>query len=139
MTATNDLELLTQIYAAYGKGDADMLYAALHPEKFVMTEHSHSAATPWGGPWKGVEGMKAFINSVQAHMTHSAYVCEDVTDAGGGTLIAWGYFETEGNETKNTVKRPWMHKVQFEDGKITQIDEFYDSLHVAEALLDKRL
>lgn len=129
---------LRAIYDAYGKGDADALYEAIDPDEFHMVEHSHSTATPWGGPWEGRSGMQDFIATVREHMTHSAYVCEDMVDAGDDLVISWGKFVTMGKRSTKPVEQPWVHKVRFRGGNIISIEEFYDSLAVAEALHDRK-
>ena len=65
---------IREIYDAYGRGDTELLMSVL-TDDFEMHEHAPDAI-PWGGIWKGREGMKDFFTSVTDNMTHEEYVCE---------------------------------------------------------------
>lgn len=132
--ATANKAMLQAIYDAYGRGDPNALFDALDDSGFVMTEHSDSAATPWGGTWHGRKGMEDFIAKVTEHMTHKSYICDGMTDADDEVIVAWGHFDTCCNKSNNQSQRQWMHRIHFKDGKITSIDEFYDSLGLMEDL-----
>ena len=136
MPEVDNAQTLLDIYDAYGRGDATLLFDAIHEEKFVMTEHSDSPTTPWGGVRHGKKGMIEFIETVGKHMTHQAYVCEGILAGEDETqpIACWGYFETECARSGRPSKHKWMHLITFEDGKITSIDEFYDSLALKEDL-----
>lgn len=136
MSATENTNTLLEIYDAYGRGDPSLLFNTIHEKKFVMTEHSDSPTTPWGGVRHGREGMVEFINTVVEHMTHKAYVCEGILAGKDESqpIACWGYFETECAHTGKPSKHKWMHLIEFENGKITSIDEFYDSLALKEDL-----
>lgn len=133
-TADTNMATLKATYDAYGQGDPAPLFDALDEKNFVMHEHSRSKTTPWGGTWVGRAGMQDFIGAVTAHMAHKAYVCDGMTAQGDDLVVSWGHFDTECIHTRNGSRHKWMHMVRFRDGKIAEIDEFYDSLALMEDL-----
>lgn len=115
---------LTDIYQAYGVGNPDALFNALHDD---IRLYEYSGDQPWSGEWVGNKGVQDFIAAVRAHMAHTAYVCEGAIGE-GDTVVSWGYVETASVKTGQGAKTPWMHRIVFKDGKIIEIHEFYDSL-----------
>lgn len=131
MTDTNaNLAIIGGIYAAYNESDTAPLMAAL-ADDFEMHEHA-PASLPWGGVWKGRDGMDKFLDRVTKTMTHQEYVCEDMIGR-DDIVTSWGHFKTRCNRSDQIVEGSWMHRIVFRDGKIIALHEFLDSLNVAEA------
>lgn len=125
-----NLALIKEIYDAYNSGDTTPLMNNL-AEDFTMHEYAPDSI-PWGGVWRGRDGMEHFITAVTRNMTHEEYICEDMI-ARDDIVVSWGHFKTRCNKSGQIVEGPWMHRIVFCDGEITEIHEFLDSLSGAEA------
>ncbi|NKB22077.1 MAG: hypothetical protein GKS01_16435 [Alphaproteobacteria bacterium] len=131
MTENNaNLTIIDEIYTAYNKSDTAPLMNAL-ADDFEMHEHAPDSV-PWGGIWKGCDGMEEFLAAVTANMTHEEYVCEGMIGR-DDIVTSWGRFKTRCDKSGQIVEGRWMHRVIFCDGQISAIHEFTDSLSIAEA------
>jgi ketosteroid isomerase-like protein len=131
MTNSNaNIAIIDEIYAAYNESNTAPLMNALAGD-FEMHEHAPDSL-PWGGVWKGRDGMVDFLAKVTGNMAHQEYVCEGRIGR-DDIVTSWGHFKTQCKKTHQIVEGCWMHRIVFRGGKIIAIHEFLDSLNVAEA------
>ncbi len=132
MTGEQDnMSTLRSIYDAYNAKDIRPLMDAL-ADDMIMREHA-SPTLPWGGEWKGADGMQRFVECVVQEMDHQSYTCDDMIGQ-GDTVVAWGNVDTRCQHSGKPCSSAWVHRVHFRDGKIVEINEFYDTLGFAEQL-----
>ncbi|MFC9693586.1 nuclear transport factor 2 family protein [Kribbella sp. NPDC056951] len=81
----SNVQLVTNLYEAYGRGDLDAIRSYLAPD-VVMTQ---SEQLPWGGRYLGPDGFFEFLGKLNGYLDARLEV-DDVFDA-GDTIVEIGY------------------------------------------------
>lgn len=127
-SADQNLETVRALYAAYETRDVEGLLAPLHDDFEVY----QSELLPWGGTYKGRDGMMEFIQSITSHID-SIVVVEELVEAGDHVIMV--------GRSRGTIKatgQPYevrlVDVVRLREGKVVRLDIYLDTPAVLEAM-----
>jgi ketosteroid isomerase-like protein len=127
-SADQNLETVRALYAAYESRDVEGLLAPLADD----VEIYQSELLPWGGTYKGREGMMAFIQAITSHID-SIVVVEELVEAGDDVIMVGrsrGTIQANGEPYEVRL----VDVIRLRDGKIRRLDIFLDTPAVLEAM-----
>lgn len=123
MTA-RPIDVVKATYAAFGRGDGAAILALLDPAT-VWTVHA-PAAHPYGGEFRGVEGVARLLGAIAANVDVLAFAPVAFTSEGDRVVVEGG--ETiRAKATGRTLAHRWVHVFEVRGGKIARFEEWFDS------------
>lgn len=124
-----NLELVQELYAAFGRRDTDAIRRIFHPE----IEWIQNAGFPGGGTHRGAETVltDVFAKFRVEWETWQAIVTEwlDAAD----TIIAIGVYRGTFKTTGRWMEAAFAHVYTVQDGRIVKFRQYTDTLKIAEA------
>jgi len=121
--------VVKELYEAFFRRDMEMIRARVSPEFVVM----QTTAVPWGGTYRGAEGLVEFFGKLASHLNNEALPIERYLDA-GEHVVAIG--RTQGT-VKGNGKRfdvPLAHVWEIREGRAARFTPFIDVPTMLEAL-----
>ena len=91
-----------------------------HPDIVVK----EAAGLPYGGDWKGVEGLRELMTKMRS-LTKLSPIDVEVFDGGDDYVITRQTALMEDQESGATLRVPMVEVYRMVDGKIAEIDVFY--------------
>jgi ketosteroid isomerase-like protein len=128
-----DIQIIKELYAAFEKRDEKRIVLLFSPEVEII----QSAELPWGGHYRGVSGLSAFLNKLLAHVD-SRVVIEKFIDA-GEHVVAVGQTIGRACATKMEFDVPVVHVWTVREGQIVRFEPFIDNATMLAALVTTRL
>jgi uncharacterized protein len=116
-TATDtNVELIANLYAAYGRGDLDGFVADLADDVDWAAE-AHSTSVPWYGHYHGRSQVPSFIQAIAANVEVTEFTVVGTTsnDTDVVATIHWTYTV---NSTGKTAAMFMQHWWRIDNGKI---------------------
>jgi ketosteroid isomerase-like protein len=117
--------LVQSLYAAFGRGDLDTLYAAAAPD-IDWEAIGPPEDYPLFGKRRGVAGMKEFFATLTQHEDISEFTPRDIRGA-GDKVFALGHYTITIKKTGRRIACDWCHVFTLRDGKVTAWREHTDS------------
>ncbi|MFB6721526.1 nuclear transport factor 2 family protein [Kribbella sp. NPDC056345] len=116
----SNVQLVTNLYEAYGRGDLDTIRSYLAPD-VVMTQPEQ---LPWGDRYLGPDGFFEFLGKLNGYVDAKLDV-EDVFDA-GDTVVEVGH--TVGTVRANGAqfRARESHLITLRDGQIVRFQVLVD-------------
>lgn len=115
-----NLETVRALYDAYESRDVEGLMAPLH-EDFEVYQSEH---LPWGGTYKGRDGMMEFIQAITSHID-SVVVVEELVESGDDVIMlgrSRGKIKSTGKEYEVRL----VDVIRLREGKILKLDIYLD-------------
>lgn len=129
MSATG-VAIVSAFFAAFGVGDIPKAMALLSPEvRWTL----HATDVPWGGTFKGPEGVGQFFTKFGADAEPIEMTPKSMSEADGLVYVR-GIERSKVKATGKEYSVEWVHVISTADGKITTFDEYLDSAAIAAAL-----
>jgi ketosteroid isomerase-like protein len=117
-----NIETVKALYAAFGRRDMGEIVKRVSPSLEIV----QSSELPWGGTYRGVEGLQQFFGKLMAHLDNRGLPIERYLDA-GDHVVAIG-------RTQGTVKAngkqfdvPLAHVWQIRDGRAVRFSPCIDN------------
>jgi ketosteroid isomerase-like protein len=109
----SQIDIVKNIYAAFTRRDRAYLESVISPEVEIF----QSPEVPWGGAYRGHEGLQQFFGKLMAHLKASGLPIERALDAGDCVVIIG---RTQGTVLANgkPYDVPLVHIWQFRDGQV---------------------
>lgn len=126
--ASQNIKIMEQVYEAYANRDVEGLLGPLH-EDF---EISASTPLPWGGSFKGTDGMMEFIKRISSHV-ESIVDLDELVEA-GDHVIAIGRSSGTVIATGEPYAVRLVDVCELRDGKILSIHIYLDTPAMLQAL-----
>lgn len=117
-------------FAAFGAGDVPTAMSYLGPD-VRWTLHAHEI--PWGGTFKGPEGVGDFFAKFGTHAEPIEMTPKSMAEADGLVYVR-GIERSKVKATGKEYAVEWVHVIGTADGKITTFDEYLDSAAIAAAM-----
>jgi ketosteroid isomerase-like protein len=116
-----NVELVKVLYGAFGRRDLAAIFSRVSPEIRV----EQSGELPWGGVYRGHEGLRSFLTNLMTHLDNAALPIERYLDA-GDHVVAIG--RTQGTVRANgkAFDVPLVHVWTVEGGVATGFRPFVD-------------
>ena len=127
----NNVGLVRDLYAAFGRGDIDTILAALAPD--VSWESvGRPEDYPVFGPRRGVEAVRDFFRLVAENEDFSDFSPREFLAADDRVFVL-GHYEATLRKTGRKIASDWVHVFTLRDGKVSRWREHTDTAQFAEA------
>ncbi|MEV6757086.1 nuclear transport factor 2 family protein [Streptomyces sp. NPDC051214] len=135
---TNSLAVLTGMYAAEAKylaagGPGEASFDLLAPFFAPDVELHQAEALPYGGTWRGHEGMTQFFR-VMGQVWESFDMVNQQFLATGETAVVLTQVRARARATGRELSFPILQAIKVKNGRITEVRPFYwDTRAIADA------
>jgi hypothetical protein len=129
-TSSSNIQLVQDTYAAFGRGDIDLVTAAMHPDiEWHEAEHS-----PWHTPG-GHHGPSDVLTNVFARIPdhfHSFEVHPTAFHEAGETVIVEGRYRASASGVADPLDAQVCHVWTIRDGKLARFQQYTDTWQFAQ-------
>lgn len=132
-TFINSVQVVQDLYAAFGQGDLPTLLNLL-AEDVDWTFNGRSEDIPFAGHWRGRQKVMEFFGLVAATCDVLSFGPNEVIEC-GEHVLALGHETVRVKATGRQFETSWVHLFTVKDGQITRLCEFYDTAVMARAFL----
>ncbi|MFG2805653.1 nuclear transport factor 2 family protein [Streptomyces sp. DT199] len=135
---TDSTAVLTGMYAAEAEylaaqGPGEASFALLAPFFAADVELHQAAALPYGGIWRGHDGLARFIRRM-GEVWEAFDMVEQEFLATGETAVVLTRVRARARATGRELAFPILQTITVKDGRITEVRPFYwDTMAIAEA------
>lgn len=128
MSDHDNLDTIKALYAAFGAGDPQGIFALLAPE----VEWVAPGTAPWCGEGRGLEHVQRFFQTFGTAATLMTFEPRSFF-ADGDQVVVLGYEEGAANATGRRWQAHFTHVFTVAGGKITAHREYVDTQAIADA------
>ena len=134
MTPDGNVKLIQQLFAAFSRGDAHSVLAALTDDiDWQGPVSQHPGSLPWSGRRRGREQVADYFRQFAA--ASQFHPMEDVVfTAAGDRVVAEGRNRNTARATGRPYEHEWVMVFTFRDGKIARFRHYYDPADITHAL-----
>ncbi len=138
MTTTDPMTVLTGMYAAEAEylaagGPGSASFALLVPFFHPSVVLHQAESLPYGGPWRGHDGMERFFRAMSATWEVFDLLAQRFL-ATGETAVVHTEIRARARATGREINFPILQTIGFTDGRIAEVRPFYwDTTAVAAA------
>lgn len=123
-TLTNT-ELVSSLYAAFGRGDIASIIEQVADDCVWVTPAE--GILPQGGTYTGKEAVHFFEN-IMALMEFNMFEPQVILPAGGQEVVAYGRMTCTSRKTGKASTSDWAMRWQFNaEGKVKGFHDYYDT------------
>jgi uncharacterized protein len=122
--------LVQQVYQSFKAGDVQLLLNSLAAD--VEWRLPEMANVPFAGKWEGREAVALFLSTVADAQDVIEFEPEAFI-AQGDKVVALGRFAWRVKATGRQFRSDWAHVWTVKGGKVTQFDEYTDTVAVTRA------
>ena len=122
--------VISDMYAAFGRGDVPAFLAALDPK----VEWREADGFPTPGTFVGPD---ALVNGVFVPLMaewDGFTVTPDEVVVSGERVVSFGHYAGTNKKTGKSFRAPFAHSWRFKDGKVTHFQQYTDTHLVREAM-----
>ncbi|HTR64657.1 MAG TPA: nuclear transport factor 2 family protein [Terriglobales bacterium] len=130
MSEQQNLQVVKECYAAFGRGDIQSILNACSTEIEWITPGE--SFIPAGGTHRGRDGVGRFFQTVAQTMDFAAFEPRTYV-AQGDLVVALGYYRGKDKETGKTFESDWAMLFSFRDGKVAKFQEYTNTAAIAAA------
>lgn len=131
MSDATNLELIRNIYAAFGRGDVPAVLAALD-ERVDWRVIGPVGLVPYAGSWPGRAGVGDFFAALGAALEIAEFEPQQFL-ATGETVVVLGRESGRARPTGKPHATEWVHVFTIRAGRVVAFREYSDASAVAEA------
>jgi ketosteroid isomerase-like protein len=127
MSEQQNIELVQQAYAAYGRGDVNAVLACMSAQ--IEWEIPGPAALSFTGKRHGADQVAEYFGLANEHLAVREFTPREFI-AQGGKVVVLGHGAWTAKDTAQDFESDWVHIFTIENGRIAVFREFMDA-HVA--------
>ncbi|HZB83490.1 MAG TPA: nuclear transport factor 2 family protein [Rubrobacteraceae bacterium] len=125
-----DVAVVQSAYEAFRRGDVQAIFALLHPE----IELYQSEGVPWGGKYKGHEGVGYFLSKLTETIEYSMVDPDQFIDDEEGHVVAVGHTRGLVRASGREFEVPAVHVWAIREGKAVKFEAYIDTFQMRVAL-----
>jgi ketosteroid isomerase-like protein len=129
MSNHGNVEIVKQVYAAFGKGDLQALLGLLGAD----VDWAIPGSAPWSGEGRGHDYVQRFFQTFGSLAALDAFEPRSFL-AEGDRVAVFGYEEGTVRETGRAWKSQFTHLFTLANGKVTAHREYADTEAIAKAV-----
>jgi ketosteroid isomerase-like protein len=133
MNEQENIQIVQEAFAAFGRGDVPGLLAMLTED--VTWDHPQSGAIPWAGARRGREQVTGFFQSLVGAVDVIAFEPRQFV-AQGDTVVVLGAERMRAKATGREYAVEWAITFTLRDNRIAAFREYTDTAAIVEALRD---
>jgi uncharacterized protein len=127
MSAQENVQIVKDAYAAFGRGDIQGLLALLADDIEWITP---GEGLPFAGTYRGLAEVAGFFQKVSEMFEMSFFEPREFVAQGDRVLVA-GFDRGKVKATNRTFEGHWAGAFTVRDGKVTNFREYIDTLALA--------
>lgn len=131
MNEENGVQVVQDLYAAFGRGDMAAILAVLD-EEVDWFFNGRSTEIPYAGHYYGHKQMTKFLTTVAATCDILAFGPNEIL-ACGGHVVSLGSERVQVKATGCIFETEWLHLFTIYKGKVVRLREYYDTAVMAKA------
>lgn len=133
MSEQGNVEIVREVYAAFGRRDVAALLRLVDPEP--EWEYAGPREIPWAGSFMGHDGVKRFVAAIDDEAEIRVMETRDYV-AQGDQVVVLGYEKLRSKRTGRTYEGHFAHAFTLAGGKIIRFRDYTDTAAVAAAFRD---
>ncbi len=122
--AERNVKELERIYGQYAQGNRVPLFGALAEDVIWRSIGGHGLL-PWAGTWRGLDGVAAYFDVLDAHVRVTGYDLQHVIAQGEWVAVLADVKVRFGNGEEVAFDKADF--IRMRDGKLLEFREFYDT------------
>jgi ketosteroid isomerase-like protein len=122
MSESQNVEIVNEIFAAFGRGDVPFMISKLEPD--IHWFSYFDPIVPWGGDFSGKERVGEFFKAHDSVEVLGFEPTEFV--AQGDTVVALGFFSCRAKSTGKSATSKWVFIFKFRNGLVYSYEQFHD-------------
>ena len=127
-----NVALIRNLYAAFGRGDIPAVLAAMSPD--IVWNEAENYPYADGNPYRGPEAILAGVFArIGSEWDGFAAVPEEYID-GGDTIVVLGRYRGTYRASGRSMDAQMVHVWRLADGRITRFDQRVDTLQSARVM-----
>lgn len=130
MAEQQNLQLIRDAYAAFGRGDIEAVLNALTDD--VVWETQGPSQIPYAGVFHGKEGAAEFFARLIEADEMEAFEPQRFF-AYGDMVVVLGRYAAKVRATGNHAEADWVHTFTLRGGKVANFCEYFDTAKYAQA------
>ena len=130
---TDSVKLIKDCFDAFGRGDPGYIVARVTDD--VDWRHVGGPEIPYGGAYKGRDGVGQFFSRIGAAVEVKTWVPMHVV-ASGEDVVAWGAWSGTAKPTGKGFASDWGMVFGVRDGRIASFRVVEDTARIAAAFRD---
>jgi ketosteroid isomerase-like protein len=130
MSAPAPLALVQGVYAAFGRGDAAAIVAAMSPE--IVWESRYPAGVPLGGVFRGHAGVRDLLGAFDDGVEVLQFQPREWI-AAAENVVVLGFEEARARPTGRAYRNEWAHVWTVRDGQVVAMRTYNDTAAVGAA------
>jgi hypothetical protein len=133
MTAVANVELMKELFAAFGRGDIDRVVGA-HADDLVMESPvSHTSNLPWAGQRNSRQELIEYFETMAGHVRPEAFH-DVVFTASGDRVVVEGSNSGTVLSTGKRYDHDWVMVLTIRDAEVVAFRHFYDPADIESAM-----
>lgn len=132
MAEQQNVQVVQQIYQAFGRGDVPAILAATD-EDGVMYHPGPAGVLPWARPYRGHQEWGEFFKTLGETVDVEAFEPKEFL-AQGDAVVALGSYRMKAKRTGGSFGSEWAMVWRFRDGKVTEVRVYEDTAAMVTAL-----
>ncbi|MCA9939354.1 MAG: nuclear transport factor 2 family protein [Anaerolineales bacterium] len=131
MNEVNNVQVVQDLYAAFGRGDIAGIFSTLD-EHVDWHFNGRPEDIPYAGYWQGHAGMGEFFTIVGQTCAVQEFGPHEIISM-GEHVLSLGHERVLVKATGREFESDWAHVFTIRNGKIIRLREYYDTAALAEA------
>jgi ketosteroid isomerase-like protein len=124
-------KVVEDLYAAFAKGDIPFILERLSMD--VQFDNSDSAEMPWGGTYRGKDGVGKFFANIGGAVDVKSFEPKTYLSS-GDEVMTTGVWSGVARKTGKPFKSQWAMRFIVKNGKVTYAHVYEDTAVTAAAL-----
>ena len=129
MSVQENVEIVKDAYAAFGRGDIQGLLALLAEDVEWI---SPGGSPPPAGTYRGPAAVAGFFQKLSETVEFSSFEPREFV-ADGDRVLVVGFDGGRVKATNRTFEKPWVKAFTVRNGKVINVREYTDTLALAQA------
>jgi hypothetical protein len=124
MATDSNLEQVTAIFQAFGRGDVPFILDQLAPD--VRFKSHLDSVVPWAGEFSGKEDVALFFGALGSSVEVTGHPVNEMV-AKDDTVVAMGDVSFRVRKTGKEATSAWVYIFKLANGKVHSYDQFNDA------------
>ncbi len=123
MSEQQNVQVIQEIYAAFGRGDVASILSQLTDD--VQWVSHFDPVVPWGGDFSGKERVPAFFDAIFRAVEVESFTPQEFVTQ-GDLVVSIGEFGCRVRATGKSAHTRWVFLWRFRAGRICGYEQFHD-------------
>lgn len=123
MSEQSNIQIIKDMYAAFGRGDVQHIVAQLTDD--VSWRANLDPVVPWSGDYSGKRNVPKFFDAIYSAVEVTLFEAQDWV-AEGDSVVSLGRFGGTTRGTGKDINTRWVFIWKLRDGKVCSYEQFHE-------------